>query len=123
MDSGFAAAGVGVVVMEVMQAALVGLVWQVSSPTGGTGAGTGLGPSKGRGAGPVSGPRSDFCGGWLGAEGALPKVPAGMSSVPEGLLSVQMPLVPAIRVEPSLRTSMRPPVPRMPTVAVGVVIW
>jgi len=46
---------------------------------------------------------------------ALPMVPAG-------LVRVQMPLVPLIRVEPSLRTSMRPPVPRMPMVAVGVEI-
>ena len=60
-------------------------------------------------------------GGWLGAEGARPEMPAGMSSVPEGLVRVQMPLVPATRVEPSVSIEICPPVPRMPMVAVGVV--
>jgi hypothetical protein len=34
-----------------------------------------------------------------------------------------VPLSPVTRVVPSASTSMMPPVPRMPTVAVGVWIW
>src|SRR6267378_4431660 len=73
-------------------------------------------------AGPALGCRVVCCGGWFGALGARAETPAGTSMVPAGLVRVQMPLVPLIRVEPSLRISMRPPVPRMPMVAVGVEI-
>ena len=62
-------------------------------------------------------------GGSFGVVGATPTLPAGMSSDPAGFGSVQIPLVPVIVVEPSLFTVMSPPVPRMPTVAVGVLIW
>ena len=61
-------------------------------------------------------------GGWFGSVGAMPETPAGMSIEPAGLVSDQMPLVPITSVAPSFSTWMTPPVPRMPTVAVGVVI-
>ena len=61
-------------------------------------------------------------GGVFGSVGASPDTPAGTSIEPAGLVSDQMPLVPITSVEPSFSTWITPPVPRMPTVAVGVVI-
>jgi hypothetical protein len=46
-------------------------------------------------------------------EGASAETPAGTSIDPAGLVSDQMPLVPTIRVEPSSRTWITPPVPRI----------
>src|SRR5712692_2900399 len=102
---------------------LVGTIEFPSGPTTlpWTMVGGSSGPVCGCGGGTI-GPRVVGCGGTFRFVPANPAVPAGTSIEPPLFVSDQMPLVPMTSVDPSLFTWIRPPVPRMPTVAVGVAI-